>query len=176
MIELIAYEQRPTLSTDMVGKQWTLDITQPGSVSLNYEVSKGDDVMGRYSPFSQTFRLPFTNYNSRFFALYYDVNLSPSNATGTGFSIHRKTVCEIRSDGIPIIQGTLQLKNVHTKSEEYEVVVFGEEATVVARTGRRRERRGDVRFGGRGLLRSAGARRACENDPFTANQSQRGRD
>ena len=130
MIELIAYEQRPTLATDMVGKQWTLDITQPGSVSLNYEVSKGDDVMGRYSPFSQTFRLPFTNYNSRFFALYYDVNLSPSNATGTGFSIHRKTVCEIRSDGIPIIQGTLQLKNVHTKSEEYEVVVFGEEANI----------------------------------------------
>ncbi|MAK37194.1 MAG: hypothetical protein CMC15_13660 [Flavobacteriaceae bacterium] len=130
MIELIAYEQRPTLATDMVGKQWTLDITQPGSVSLNYEVSKGEDVMGRYSPFTQTFRLPFTNYNSRFFALYYDVNLTPSTATGTGFDIHSKTVCEIRVDGIPIIQGTLQLKNVHTKSEEYEVVVFGEEANI----------------------------------------------
>lgn len=129
MIELIAYEQKSSLSTDVVGDQWTLDLTQPGGVSLNYEVSKGEDIMGRYSPFSQTFRLPFTNHNSRFFSLYYDVNL-----TGAGpdvvFNIHSKTICEIRVDGIPIITGSLQLKNVHTKSEEYEVAVFGEEANV----------------------------------------------
>jgi hypothetical protein len=41
MIELIAYEQKSSLATDVVGDQWTLDITQPGGVSLNYEVSKG---------------------------------------------------------------------------------------------------------------------------------------
>ncbi len=129
MIELIAYEQKSSLATDLVGDQWTLDIAQPGGVSLNYEVSKGEDVMGRYSPFSQTFRLPFTNHNSRFFGLYYDVNLT--NAGGeVVFNIHTKTICEIRVDGIPIITGSLQLKNVHTKSQEYEVAVFGEEANI----------------------------------------------
>jgi len=129
MIELIAYEQKSTLATDVVGDQWTLDITQPGGVSLNYEVSKGEDIMGRYSPFSQTFKLPFTNHNSRFFGLYYDVNLTSASAQ-TVFNIHKKTYCEIRVDGIPIITGSLQLKNVHTKSEEYEVAVFGEEANI----------------------------------------------
>ena len=129
MIELIAYEQKSSLATDVVGDQWTLDITQPGGVSLNYEVSKGEDVMGRYSPFSQTFRLPFTNHNSRFFGLYYDVNLTSAGGD-TVFNIHTKTICEIRVDGIPIITGSLQLKNVHTKSQEYEVAVFGEEANI----------------------------------------------
>ena len=129
MIELIAYDQKPTLATDVVGDQWTLDITQPGAISLKYEVSKGNDIMGRYSPFSQTFRLPFTNYNSRFFGLYYDVNLTQSGA-GNVFNIHKKSYCEIRVDGIPIITGSLQLKNVHTKSKEYEVAVFGEEASI----------------------------------------------
>ena len=47
MIELIAYEQVKALTNDLVGDQWTLDITQPGCVSLTYEVSKGEDVMGR---------------------------------------------------------------------------------------------------------------------------------
>ena len=129
MIELIAYEQKPTLATDVVGDQWTLDIAQPGGISLKYEVSKGNDILGRYSPFSQTFRLPFTNYNSRFFGLYYDVNLTQSNA-GNVFNIHKKSYCEIRVDGVPIITGSLQLKNVHTKTEEYEVAVFGEEASI----------------------------------------------
>lgn len=127
MIELIAYEQKSSLATDVVGNQWTLDLTQPGGLSLNYEVSKGEDVMGRYSPFSQTFRLPFTNYNSRFFSLYYDVNMTSGSVV---FNIHKKTICEIRVDGIPIITGSLQLKSVHTKSEEYEVAVFGEEANI----------------------------------------------
>ena len=127
MIELIAYEQKSSLATDVVGDQWTLDITQPGGVSLSYQVSKGNDVMGRYSPFSQTFRLPFTNHNSRFFGLYYDVNLTGASLV---FDIHKKTYCEIRVDGVPIITGSLQLKNIHTKSEEYEVAVFGEEANL----------------------------------------------
>jgi len=127
MIELIAYLQKPSVATDVVGDQWTLDITQPGGLSLNYEVSKGEDVMGRYSPFSQTFRLPFTNHNSRFFKLYYEVNLAAGEHV---FNIHKKTICEIRVDGIPIITGSLQLKSVHTKIQEYEVAVFGEEANI----------------------------------------------
>ena len=72
MIQLVAYEQKPQASNDAVGKQHVLDIANGGSVSLTYEVGKGDNVLGRYSPFSQTFRLPFTNTNTAFFGKYYN--------------------------------------------------------------------------------------------------------
>ena len=66
MIELIAYGQTPTADNTEVGLQYTLDVSNPGALSLTYEVSKGEDIMGRYSPYSQTFRLPFTNTNTEF--------------------------------------------------------------------------------------------------------------
>ena len=133
MIELLAYEQTPQAASDPVGKQNVLDVTNPGAISLSYEVGKGNDVLGRFSPFSQTFRLPFTNTNSAFFGHYYDINIDPTHILYTdapSFNIHKKCYCEIRVDGVPIIQGSLQLKNVHIKSEEYEVIVFGMEANI----------------------------------------------
>jgi len=133
MIELIAYGQRPTGHNTEVGLQYTLDVSNAGALSLTYEVSKGDDVMGRYSPYSQTFRLPFTNTNTEFFGHYYDLNISPLDINSTlltRFNVSAKCLCEIRIDGVPIIQGSLQLKNVHLKEEEFEVAVFGMEANL----------------------------------------------
>ena len=133
MIELIAYGQRPTADNTEVGLQYTLDVSNAGALSLTYEVSKGDDVMGRYSPYSQTFRLPFTNINTEFFGHYYDLNISPLDISSTliaRFNVSAKCLCEIRIDGVPIIQGSLQLKNVHLKEEEFEIAVFGLEANL----------------------------------------------
>lgn len=133
MIELIAYGQRPTADNTEVGLQYTLDVSNAGALSLTYEVSKGDDVMGRYSPYSQTFRLPFTNINTEFFGHYYDLNISPLDITSdliARFNVSAKCLCEIRIDGVPIIQGSLQLKNVHLKEEEFEIAVFGLEANL----------------------------------------------
>ena len=127
MIELIAYGQTPQATNDPVGTSYMLDVSNPGAISLTYQV------LGRYSPFSQTFRLPFSNINSEFFGHYYDINIDPqavNNAEVPKFDIHRKAYCEIRMDGVPIIQGSLQLKKVHIKTEEYEVVVFGLEANL----------------------------------------------
>ena len=133
MIELIAYGQKPTADNTEIGLQYTLEVSNPGSLSLTYEVSKGNDVMGRYSPYSQTFRLPFSNTNTEFFGHYYDLNISPLDITSdlvATFNVSLKSICEIRSDGVPIIQGFLQLKNVHLKEEEFEVAVFGQEANL----------------------------------------------
>ena len=133
MIELIAYGQTPTADNTEVGLQYTLDISNAGALSLTYQVSKGDDIMGRYSPYSQTFRLPFTNTNTEFFGHYYDLNISPLEITSSlvaRFNVSAKSLCEIRIDGVPIIQGSLQLKNVHLKEEQFEVVVFGLEANL----------------------------------------------
>ena len=133
MIELFAYGQKPLTTNAPIGEQIVLDISNPGAISLTYEVGKGEEALGRYSPFSQTFRLPFTNGNTEFFGHYYDVNIQPTAVTATDvfrFDIHRKCYAEIHVDGIPIIQGSLQLKNVHLKEEEFEVVVFGLEANL----------------------------------------------
>lgn len=132
MIELIAYGQRLETVTAAVGDSHVLDLSNPGAISLTYEVGQGEDVLGRYSPFSQTFRLPFSNVNTVFFGHYYDVNIDPTAIT-TGpptFNIHNKVYCEIRVDGVPVIQGSLQLKNIHLKEEEFEIVVFGLEANL----------------------------------------------
>ena len=133
MIEVIAYAQTPQTATDAVGTSYVLDVSNPGAISLTYQVGKGDDVMGRYSPFSQTFRLPFSNINSEFFGHYYDINIDTqavNNSEVPKYDIHRKAYCEIRMDGVPIIQGSLQLKKIYLKDEEYEVVVFGLEANL----------------------------------------------
>mgnify|MGYP003642593844 FL=1 len=124
MIELIAYGQDPIAANDAVGPQYTLDVSNPGALSLTYEVSKGDDIMGRFSPYSQTFRLPFTNINTDFFGHYYDLNISPLDITSdlvATFNVNLKCICEIRVDGVPIIQ---------LKEDEFEIVVFGTEATL----------------------------------------------
>jgi len=133
MIELIAYGQIPQAINDAVGDSYTLDVSNPGAISLTYQVGKGEDVMGRFSPFTQTFRLPFSNINSEFFGHYYDINIDTqavNNSQVPKYDIHRKAYCEIRVDGVPIIQGSLQLKKVYLKEEEYEVVVFGLEANL----------------------------------------------
>ena len=133
MIEVIAYAQTPQTATDAVGTSYMLDVSNPGAISLTYQVGKGDEVMGRYSPFSQTFRLPFSNINSEFFGHYYDINIDTqavNNSEVPKYDIHRKAYCEIRMDGVPIIQGSLQLKKIYLKDEEFEVVVFGLEANL----------------------------------------------
>lgn len=133
MIELIAYAQIPQATNEAVGNSYMLDVSNPGAISLSYQVGKGDDVLGRYSPFSQTFRLPFSNINTEFFGHYYDINIDPqavNNAQVPKYDIHRKAYCELRMDGVPIIQGSLQLKKVYLKEEEFEVVVFGLEANL----------------------------------------------
>ena len=56
MIELAAYSQA-------FDTQVTLDLQNEGAISLNYEVGKVGDVIGRYAPFSQRFSRPFTDTN-----------------------------------------------------------------------------------------------------------------
>ena len=96
MIELIAYGQNQQAHNEEVGESYVLDLSNPGAVSLSYQVGKGEDVMGRYSPFSQTFRLPFSNINTVFFGHYYDINIDPQAVDYTEvpkYDIHHKVIC-----------------------------------------------------------------------------------
>ena len=68
MIELFGYNSRSQ-------NPFLLDIQNQGEVSLNYEVGDIGDLVGRSSPYSQTFTLPFTNNNNKFFRQFYNINV-----------------------------------------------------------------------------------------------------
>ena len=68
MIRLVALDQEQT--------QTTLDLEGTPSISLNLAVAKPGETMQRHAPYSQTFRLPFTDRNNVFFAHFYEVTLT----------------------------------------------------------------------------------------------------
>ena len=124
MIELFGYSQIPQ-------DPHILDIENQGAVSLNYEVGTIGDLVGRSSPYSQTFTLPFTNGNNKFFRQFYNINVDTETSLSTdylNFNPNIKTPCEIRVDGIPIITGSFQLLKCSLKSRVYEIVVLGTES------------------------------------------------
>tara|TARA_R110001583_G_scaffold105589_1_gene253547 strand:+ start:3506 stop:6670 length:3165 start_codon:yes stop_codon:yes gene_type:complete len=124
MIELFGYNQK---SQD----PFLLDIQNQGEVSLNYEVGDIGDLVGRSSPYSQTFTLPFTNNNNKFFRQFYNINVETDLILTTDYAVfdpNIKTPCDIRVDGIPIITGSFQLLKCSLKSRVYEIVVLGSES------------------------------------------------
>ena len=127
MIELFAYDQRNN-------KQYLLDIENAGSVSLNYEVGKAGDLVGRNSPYSQSFNLPFSSSNNKFFRQFYNINVQTDVALGassqSGFDADIKTNCGINVDGVPVISGTLQLISCSLEQQIYQIAVLGNEASL----------------------------------------------
>jgi hypothetical protein len=124
MIELFGYNQKSKNSH-------ILDIENQGEISLNYEVGNIGDLVGRSSPYSQTFTLPFTNGNNKFFRQFYNINVDTELELTTNYVIfdpNIKTPCDIRVDGIPIILGSFQLLSCSLKRRVYEIVVLGTES------------------------------------------------
>ena len=60
MIRIIANEQGGT-------DQTVLDVSEITTVQISYSVAELGDVMSRNAPFSQTFRLPQSERNNKFF-------------------------------------------------------------------------------------------------------------
>ena len=131
MIELYAFDQQYENSH-------LLDISDAGSISLNYKVGKIGDLVGRNSPYSQSFQLPFTATNNKFFRQYYNINVDTSAALTSPLSTFNPdyvTNCTIRVNGIPVIRGTLQLLKCSIEAEAYEIVVLGTEADLFRKIG-----------------------------------------
>ena len=110
--------------------QATLDLEGSPSISLNLAVAKPGETMQRHAPYSQTFRLPFTDRNNQFFAHFYEVNLSDGD-----FDPTQKTEVLIFEDGIQVIRGAMQLRAVRLMAEVYEVNVLGDVADLFAEMG-----------------------------------------
>ena len=122
MIRLVALDQDQT--------QTTLDLEGAPSISLNLAVAKPGETMQRHAPYSQTFRLPFTDRNNQFFAHFYEVTLSDGD-----FDPTQKTEVLIFEDGVEVIRGAMQLRSVRLMAEVYEVNVLGDVADLFAEMG-----------------------------------------
>ena len=123
MIRLVALDQDTQAQT-------TLDLEGSPSISLNLAVAKPGETMQRHAPYSQTFRLPFSDKNNVFFAHFYEVTLSDGD-----FDPTQKTEVLIYEDGVQVIRGAMQLRAVRLMAEVYEVNVLGDVADLFAEMG-----------------------------------------
>lgn len=123
MIRLVALDQANSAQT-------TLDLEGAPSISLNLAVAKPGETMQRHAPYSQTFRLPFTNTNNQFFAHFYEVTLADGD-----FDPTQKTEVIIYESGVPVMRGAMQLRAVRLMAKVYEVNVLGDVADLFAEMG-----------------------------------------
>ena len=123
MIRLVALDQDNSAQT-------TLDLEGSPSISLNLAVAKPGETMQRHAPYSQTFRLPFTDRNNVFFAHFYEVTLADGD-----FDPTQKTEVLIFEDGVQVIRGAMQLRAVRLMAQVYEVNVLGDVADLFAEMG-----------------------------------------
>ncbi len=102
-----------------------LDLSKRETVQLNYSVAELGDVTTRNSPFSQTFKLPTSERNNKYFEHFYDANLS----AGT-FDTSKKARVQVLDQGVQVIAGYLQLRSVSLKDNCYSVAVYGDAANL----------------------------------------------
>ena len=86
--------------------------------------------MQRHAPYSQTFRLPFSANNNKFFSHFYEVTLSDGD-----FDPTQKTEVILFEDGVQVIRGAMQLRAVRLMAQVYEVNVLGDVADLFAAMG-----------------------------------------
>ena len=109
MVQIVAYEQGETTF-------YELDVPET-PIELNYQFIDLSDPLSRRSPYSFRFTLPLSKENNKFFAFYYDANVSE----GT-FDAMKKTECNILNDGVLLMQGSLQMYSVTEMG--FEVSIF----------------------------------------------------
>mgnify|MGYP003145487479 CR=1 FL=1 len=107
-----------------------LDLLKEPNISLNYQFDDVKEPDKRKGSFSQTFKLPFTNNNNKFFQDWYNVNLDT-----LGFDIKGEYDATIFVGTVPQFEGVLQLRSVYKKAKYYDVVVFSKISTLFSLIG-----------------------------------------
>ena len=122
MVQLVAYNQT-------TGDSTYLDLGDV-SIKANYSAIEIQDITKRKSEHTQSFTLPFTEENNKFFAHFYEVNISEGS-----FNTSKKTDCTIYVDSNIQIEGYLQLLSVDKTNKNYQVLVFGNVANLSKELG-----------------------------------------
>ena len=107
-----------------------LDLQKEPNISINYQFDDVKNPDKTKGSFSQTFKLPFTDNNNKFFQDWYNVNLDT-----LVFSTKEEYNASIYVGTVQQFDGVLQLKSVYQKGQYYEVVVFSKISTLFSLIG-----------------------------------------
>ena len=130
-IRLVAYRKATTSAT--VDSSYELDLLKEPNISLNFQFSDVKEPEKRKANFSQTFKLPFTDNNNKFFQNWYNVNLETLVFdTRTGFD------AILYAGGVSQFEGILQLKGVYQKAQYYQVVLLSNAADLFSVIGNKK--------------------------------------
>lgn len=122
-VRLVAYRKDIPASTE--DSAYEFDLLKEPNISLNYQFSDIKEPEKRKGSYSQTFKLPFTEKNNKFFENWYNVNLNT-----LVFSSRKEYPCTIYVGTVPQFDGILQLRGVYQKAEYYDVCAFSNTASL----------------------------------------------
>tara|TARA_R100001594_G_scaffold86_2_gene398 strand:+ start:745 stop:4197 length:3453 start_codon:yes stop_codon:yes gene_type:complete len=132
-LRLVAY-RKPT-SGATLDTTYELDLQEHPVVSLNFQFSDIKEPQTRKASYSQTFKLPFTDNNNKFFQNWFNVNLET-----LVFSAREKFDAALYVGTVPQFEGIIQLKSVYQKAQVYEVVLLSNSANLFSVIGENRLR------------------------------------
>lgn len=91
-----------------LGSLGYLDLSENVPVPLNYGIAEIRDISKRRGSFSKTIQLPGTVNNNTLLGNLFNVNVADSS-----FNINLKQECIILQNGVPVMEGSLQLVSVN---------------------------------------------------------------
>ena len=130
-VRLVAYRKATTTATK--DSAYHLDLQEAPNIAINYQFSDIKEPDVRKSSYSQTFKLPFTPNNNKFFQDWYNVNLET-----LVFNTRQKFEAILYVGTVPQFEGALQLKAVYQKAQVYEVVLLSNTASLFNIIGEKR--------------------------------------
>ena len=103
----------------------TLELSEDAAIPLTYSFADPEKLTSRQAPYSGTFLLPFSNINNDFFANYFQIDISQGDWNSNVFRPENPVQCNLLNDGVPLIEGVLQLLNVSKTGQTYQCSITG---------------------------------------------------
>ena len=112
---------------------YELELQEAPNISINFQFSDIKEPETRKGSYTQTFKLPFTDANNKFFQNWYNVNLST-----LVFTTKRKFSAVLFVGTVPQFEGYIQLKAIYKKAEYYEVILMSNTADLFSVIGEKK--------------------------------------
>ena len=109
---------------------YELDLQKEPNISINYQFDDVKDPSKTKGSFSQTFKLPFTPKNNKFFQDWYNVNLDT-----LVFSTKEEYDASIYVGTVSQFNGVLQLRSLYQKAQYYVVTIFSKTSSLFSLIG-----------------------------------------
>lgn len=111
-----------------------LDLYEADPIKITKSIQSVEDPQATTSSFSQTYKIPYTNNNGKFFKSVFNVNSNDFNPV-------KKANAYINVNGAYFISGNIRLNNIITNASngkiEYEVIFYGQTSTFASVVGPR---------------------------------------